>query len=308
MSTKLNSFIDQIVRRERGRLIADLVSHLGPNRIELAEDMVHEAIVAALKQWSFSGLPEKPAAWLNRVARNKAYDQLRKLTKETLVDELDNNLPADTTHDTILTGSKIKDSELELFFMCCKQNLGKKEQLALTLNLACGFTAKDIAEVFLSTDTAIAQLLSRTKRKLRKDRVSITKETTLFDIKTSIPIIHKAVYLLFTIGYSSLKSEDTIQKDLAYEALRLMKLLLSSPQTVTPDGQAIAALICFQSARFNARFDQNGNIILLKDQDQTSWDKNLIQEGFGHLKNAQKTNQLSRYHIEAAIAFVHIPP
>lgn len=308
MSTDLNNFIDQIVRRERGRLIADLVAHLGRNHIELAEDMVQEAIIAALNQWSFSGLPEKPAAWLNRVARNKAYDQLRKYTKETLVDEFDNELEGSETSNTILTGSKIKDAELKLFFMCCKQDLGRKEQLALILNLACGFTAKDIAELFLSTDTATAQLLSRTKRKLRTDKATAIKEPTLFDIKAGIPIIHKAIYLLFTIGYSSVKSTNPIQEHLAFEALRLIKLLLSNAQTTTPEGHAIAALICFQSARFKARFNSDNKIILLKDQDQKLWDQKLIQEGFTYLQASKNTDQVSRYHIEAAIASVHILP
>ncbi|UTW54933.1 RNA polymerase sigma factor [Kordiimonas sp. SCSIO 12610] len=308
MSIEIKKLIDTTVRRERGRLIADLVSRIGQNNIELAEDMVQEAISAALHQWSFSGLPDNPGAWLNRVARNKAYDQIRKTNREILTNQIEDKDTVSDIPSNVLTGDQIQDTELQLFFLCCRQDLNEKERLCLTLNLACGFTAGDIAAALLMSEHAIAKLLSRTKRKLRSNRKATLKSPTIFEMKQGITLVHKAIYLLFSIGYSSTNSHTTIQRELAFEALRLIKLLLANEQTQTPSGHAIAAIICFQSARFEARFDKDGNIILFKDQDQSLWDRSLINEGFAHLSASKNTSALSRYHIEAAIASVHILP
>jgi RNA polymerase sigma-70 factor (ECF subfamily) len=304
-STDTRHYIDQLIRLERGRLIADLVARLGRQNIELAEDMVQEALTAAMQQWSYEGLPDNPAAWLNRVARNKAYDQLKKVKKEILQDTFDDQNLSVESDARILTGSKVDDPELKLIFMCCKHSLSEKEQITLILNLACGFTAKEIANVLLSSEAATAQSLSRTKRKLRDQRNDLLREPTAFDIKASLPIAYKAVYLIFCIGYASSTAKQTIQTDIAYEALRLIKTLLSNAQTASSDGHAIAALLCFQSSRFAARAADDGRIILLKNQDKSLWDNKLITEGFTHLQASKNSDNVSRYHIEAAIASVH---
>ncbi len=307
MSTDVKTKIDKIVRRERGRLLADLVTRLGPNSIELAEDMVQDALSAGLQQWEYSGLPDNPAAWLNKVARNKAYDRLKKLNKETLVQAVDDNLIPNHS-SSVIDCSNLNDPELELFFMCCQHKLNQKEQLSLILNLASGFTAKEIAGLLLSTEAATAKLLARSKAKLRIDRPTLLKQPSLFAIKSNLKTVHKAVYLLFTIGYSSTGGETITRKNIAFEALRLIKLLLANSHTTSAEGHAIAALICFQSARLPARTTDKGEIILLKDQDQSLWDMKLINEGFTHLCTSKNAPHLTRYHLEAAIASIHILP
>lgn len=297
--TDVRGVLDRIVRRERGRLIAGLAARLGPSRIALAEDVAQDAILEALRGWTHSGLPDNPAAWLARVARNKAIDRLRREGRETAFEdktEAQVEMADDTVHSADIT-----DPELRLVTLCCHPSLTPGEQLAMALKLAGGFTARDVSAAFLASDAAIGQRLSRAKRKLA-EAGTLAAPGSVFDLRTRLPAILKAVYLLFSLGYAPREGERLILEDVCREALRLAEQLAGHRAAGTPDAMALAALLAFQASRLDARTDQAGHAVLLKDQDRTRWDRDLIARGEAWLAAARHDGAPSAYHLEAAIA------
>ncbi len=237
--------LDRLVRRERGRLLADLVHRLGPHQVDLAEDVAQEALVAAMAVWPYQGLPDKPGAWLARVARNKAYDRLRRQVREAvLTDE-----PASATGDDAsrLFEAAIGDPELRLVFLCCHSSLTEQDRLALTLKLVSGFTARDIGQLLLASDAAIGQRLARVKRKLKALGPSIRDAPSRFGIARRVPTALKVVYLMFSLGHAPRRGSKLVQQDVAMEALRLSRVLADDTLTGCPRAQALAALLCFHA-------------------------------------------------------------
>ncbi len=303
--------LERLARRERGRLVADLVHRLGASRLQMAEDVVQDAVVAAMATWPFKGMPDNPAAWLNRVARNKAFDRLRKQGRETALPEFEEALGADpeaSDNDTAhgqLFGAQVTDPELKLMFLCCQPAIAEEDQLMLTLKVVSGFTATDIALAFLKKDAAVGQRLARAKRKLRADAGTLTDELSRFEIKKRLPTVLKVIYLMFSLGYAPRRGEALILRDVADEAVRLVLALAAQTDTKTPEVHALAALLAFQSSRFDARTDAKGRLITLRHQNRSLWDRKLIDLAFQHMKLAQAGEVLTRYHLEAAIAAGH---
>lgn len=289
--------LDRLTRRERGRLIASLTRRLGSSHLELAEDVAQEALMAALSIWPYKGMPDNPAAWLTRVARNKAIDRLRRENRELAFDDV-----AEEAFPTSqISTDDIGDPELQLMFLCCQPTLDGMDQLTLTLRTVSGFTARDIADVLLSTPAAISKRLSRCRRALRQSDAALTETQDRFEKSLRLPFVLKVVYLMFALGYAPRRGSTLIRRDVAFEALRLAKELAAQNLTARPETSALAALLCFQASRFDAREDGSGNPILLKDQDRTLWDRSLIVSGFEHMKSSMD-GRLSRYHLEAGIA------
>lgn len=309
--------LEKLARRERGRLVALLVGKLGPARLEMAEDVVQDAIIAAMAAWPYKGMPDNPAAWLNRVARNKAYDRLRKEGREKpWLDEIGDHAADDISPDNSdathgqLFGARIKDPELKLIFLCCQPEIAQEDQLMLTLKVVSGFTAKDIGALFLKKEAAVGQRLARAKRKLRAlgasaGGKSITDGPSRFELKERLPTVLKVIYLMFSLGYAPRRGEALILRDVAEEALRLAVSVADANETASPSASALAALLSFQASRFDARVGTDGALVLLRDQNRVLWDKDLISRGFAYLKAAQAGAKLSRYHLEAAIASSH---
>lgn len=301
--------LEKLARRERGRLVAVLVHRFGARYLEMAEDVVQDAIVAAMATWPYRGMPENPAAWLSRAARNKAIDRLRKEGREVFdlsedaVDET-STTDADEAHGRFI-GAQVEDAELKLMFLCCQRALSEEDQLMLTLQVVSGFTAKDISALFLMKDAAVGQRLARAKRKLRDGEFSLTEGLSRFAVKERLPTVLKVVYLMFSLGYAPRRGEALVLRDVADEALRLAEHLCTARDTAMPDAHALAALLSFQASRFAARLDPYGRLVLLKDQNRTLWDRQLIAAGLAHLKAAQSADTLSRYHLEAGIAALH---
>jgi len=293
--------LERTVRRERGRLIANLVHRLGAARIDLAEDVTQEAVLAALAGWSHSGLPDQPGAWLRRVARNKAIDRLRREGREIAwAAENDVREAPPAVHD-----GEIADPELRLLFLICQNAVSEMDRLALMLKIVSGFTARQTAALFLESETAMSQRMARAKRKLRRlDRAEIGA-LSLFKVDGSVDTVLKGIYLMFALGYAPRQGDTLMVRDVAYEALRLVGALLSDPRTCKPHAHALAALCCFHAARFDARQTADGAVVLLEDQDRSMWDRRLIDEGLGHLRAAQQADAVSRYHLEAGIAAGH---
>lgn len=290
--------LDLITRRERGRLIAGLVNRLGSHHLDLAEDVAQEALLIALSIWPYRGIPDNPAAWLTRVARNKAVDRLRRESLEQPIDLSEDERCAIDMH-------RIHDPELRLMFLCCNPELNDVDRLALTLRVVSGFTALEIAQSFLSTPGAIAQRLLRGKRRLSRQALSIVDPPSIVDINSRMDAVLKVIYLMFSLGYSPQSGTQLIRRDVAWEALRLARETADQKSTANSKAQALAALLCLQASRFDAREDANGRPVLMKDQNRQLWDTSLIDLGTDYLQSAMKDRQVSRYHIEAGIASLY---
>ncbi|WP_262694342.1 RNA polymerase sigma factor [Kordiimonas aquimaris] len=320
--------LERMARTQRRRLVADLVTKLGVKRLEMAEDVVQDAVIAAMQSWPFKGMPDSPAAWLNRVARNKAYDRLRREGREQSITNDDESEHDPRQHDDAVMsqvadhmhgqfyGAQVNDPELKLIFLCCHDSLVEEDRLMLTLKVVSGFTARDIAAVFLKKEAAVGQRLARAKRKLRaldgEGTSHDLNDLSRFAVQARLNTVLKVIYLMFALGYAPRRGEALIQQDVALEALRLAEVLAGARETVQPAVHALAALLNLQASRFAARTgpdtannDMSGRLVLLRDQNRALWDTELIKRGMVHLAMAQAGDALSRYHLEAGIAAAH---
>lgn len=294
--------LDRVVRRERGRLIAGLVRRLGSHQVDLAEDVAQDAVLAALSLWPYHGMPEKPGAWLQRVAFNKALDRLKRERREVPRDEADGT-PVD--EEGSLYESRVADPELRLMLLCCHPALSQVEQLALTLRVVSGFSAREIAQLFLCGEGAISQRLARGKRKLRGLGAALSEAPSVFEIEMRLAAVLKIVYLMFSLGYAPRNGTEAMRRDVAVEALRLARELADGKLTGTPVAKALAALLCLQASRFDAREDINGSLVLFRHQVRADWDPALIGLGLSYLRVSMRGKCASRYHLEAGIASIY---
>jgi RNA polymerase sigma-70 factor (ECF subfamily) len=294
------ALVDDLFRREAGKISAWLARRLGPGRLDLIEDAVQEAFGAALEHWPFSGVPQRPSAWLAVAARNKALDRLRRDTRLDTFDENAASLlgfaePEDTGR---------LDDTLALMFVACHPVLDRDEQTMLTLKTVCGFGVKEIARAYLSNPDAVTQRLVRAKRKLKERDVRFEIPEGP-DLAARLPALIAAIYLLFNGGYTTGEGEALVSRELCSEALRLATLLTTHPATASGECHALAALISFHHARADARSSPGGGLILLAEQDRTRWDRDLLANGFAHLQQAMASDALTALHLEAGIASVH---
>jgi RNA polymerase sigma factor (sigma-70 family) len=300
---------DHLFRREAGRLVAALTRIFGVHNLALAEDVVQDALCRALEVWKFRGLPQNPSAWLMATAKNRALDVLRReRTARTFAPELGRLLETEWTLAPVVEEAfgteAIKDDQLRMMFSCCHPRLSEEAQVALVLNILCGFAVGEIANAFLSGRAAIEKRISRAKRVL-------AESTKLFDLDDAadfgarLPAVHRALYLLFNEGYHGACSESAVRVELCQEAMRLAALLLEHPLGATPTTQALLALMCLHAARMPARVDAFGNLTTLAEQDRALWDSALLNEGKRLLELSAAGVEISEFHIEAAIAAVH---
>ncbi len=292
--------LDRLSRRERGRLIAGLVNRLGHQHLELAEDVAQEAMLAALSTWQYQGTPDNPAAWLTRVAHNKAIDRLRHEARNQRLDE-----GVDIGAAPEPEPERIADPELRLIFLCSNTALEGVDRLALTLRVVSGFTAREIANAFLAPETAVAQRLSRARHKLQRLPGPEASPPSIFEIERHLPAALKVIYLMFSLGYAPRSGEQLVRRDVALEAQRLARELADTQHTNTADAQALAALLCFQVSRLNARESESGLPVLLRNQDRSAWDRSAVDAGMHYLQAARAADSPSRYHLEAGIASLY---
>jgi len=295
-----NLLVDDLFRREAGRISAWLARLLGPGRLALIEDAVQDAFGAALARWPIDGIPGRPAAWLAVAARNKALDGLR---REVKLDQFDESAAWRLGFSNPEETGGLDDT-LALMFVACHPALERDEQTMLTLQTVCGFSVREIARAYLSTPEAVTQRLVRAKRKIRELGLAF-EIPGASQMEARLPALIEAVYLLFNGGYTSGAGADLIARELCAEALRLATLLTAHPATATGECHALAALVCFHHARAGARTGDTGALILLERQDRAMWDHNLIRRGCEHLRDAMTSRELTAIHLEAAIASVH---
>jgi RNA polymerase sigma-70 factor (ECF subfamily) len=300
---------EHLFRHEAGRMVATLTRIFGTHNFALAEDVVQEAFCSAFEVWKLRGIPENPSAWLMATAKNRAIDALRReRTARTFEPELSRLIQSEWTLapgvEELFAAHAIKDDLLRMMFSCCHPRLTEEAQVALMLNILCGFSIDEVAGAFVSTHSAIEKRISRAKKVLATSKKLFDVSATV-EFSNRLPAVQRALYLLFNEGYHGSSPERAVRSDLCREAMRLTGLLLEHSLGATPPTYALAALMHFDAARLPARTDSAGNLSSLYDQDRSQWDSKLIAEGQRLLDLSATGPDLTEYHIEAAIAWVH---
>ncbi len=298
--------IPHLFRTEFRKITSVLCKHFGIDHIETAEDIASETFLAAIETWTYKGIPPAPVAWLYTVAKNKAKNYISRsntLTQKIIAD-LQETESAITNPDIDLSEKNITDSQLQMLFAICHPGIAPEAQIGLSLRILCGFGIDEIANAFLSNKETINKRLFRAKEKLRMDKVPIGLPAP-DEIHSRLNTVLATLYLLFNEGYYSESNDIVLREDLCREAMRLTALLLDNETTRTNAVQALYALMCFHASRFAARTGTNGEMILYNDQDEALWDQALISTGAYHLQAASTGNTISKYHLEACIAYWH---
>jgi RNA polymerase sigma-70 factor (ECF subfamily) len=298
--------VEEVLRREAGRVFATLIRLLGD--FDLAEEARQEAFTAALEQWPKQGIPSNPSAWLIRIGRNKAIDQIRReatfrnriIDRETATAEARVFAVEDDTDDAVFG-----DDRLRLIFTCCHPALNSEAQIALTLREVCGLTTQAVARAFLVSEETMAQRLVRAKRKIRD--AGIPYETPELDmLDQRIEGVLAVVYGVFTEGYAATLGAELMNGELCREAIRLGRLV----DALLPDNAAVMgllALMLLHDARRPARVSSDGNVILLEEQDRTLWSQDEVAEGLALVdRSLRKPERVSHYAVQAAIAALHV--
>ncbi len=308
-SANINQLVDHLFRHESGKMIAVLSRLLGLQNLETAQDIVQDTLVQAMSSWSYNAMPDNPAGWLHRVAKNKAIDVIRREKKFKEISPqyaylLQSEYSLSPTVNNLFLENEIQDSQLRMMFACCHPSIPEESQIALTLKILCGLSVNEIAKAFLTNDETISKRIYRAKEKIKSDYIEMEVPENN-KLPARLNIVLKSLYLLFNEGYNSSHPEKLIREDLCEEAMRLCQLLLQNQVTAYPRSKALLSLMCFQSSRLHARQDDHGNIILLKYQDRHQWDRDLMNKGFELLEAAAEPFEISTYHFEAAIAAIH---
>lgn len=298
--------IPHLFRTEYRKITAVLCKLFGIENIGIAEDIASDTFLLASETWSFKGLPENPTAWLYVVAKNKAKDYLKRNTLFTQKIAKKVAYLSDKTEEIEidLSDKNIFDSQLQMMFAICHPAISTEAQIGLSLRILCGFGIEEIADAFLTNKETINKRLHRAKEKLRIENVQIEFPDSA-EINQRLETVATTLYLLFNEGYYSSNQDKNIRKELCFEAMRLTYLLVENEPTNLPFINALLSLMCFHASRFDARINENGEIILYEKQDEKLWNQELIHKGEYFLNCAAKGTKISKYHIEASIAFWH---
>lgn len=301
---KKNILIPHLFRSEFSKIVAVLCKTFGLSNIQLAEDIVSDTFLIATETWGLKGIPDNPTSWLYKVASNKIKDHFKrnKIFNEKIKPELKRKTP-NSEFDINLSDKNISDSQLQMFFAVCNPIISTESQITLALRILCGFGIDEISQAFLTNKETINKRLHRAKEKLRKNKVDLSFPPKS-KLKGRLDNVLSIIYLLFNEGYYSITSEQTLKKELCIEAMRLTYMLLKNEPTNLPETNALMALLCFHSSRFEARTNNQGELILYADQDKKNWDLELIKKGEHYLNKSAK-GDITKYHLEAGISFWH---
>jgi RNA polymerase sigma factor (sigma-70 family) len=298
--------IPHLFRSEYRKITSVLCKLFGIEHIELAEDIASETFLSAIETWTYKGIPEKPVAWLYTVAKNNARNHFNRnqLFINKIAAQIKQTSPWKDEIEIDLSEKNITDSQLQMLFALCHPSISAEAQIGLSLRILCGFGIDEIATAFLTNKETINKRLFRAKEKLREEKVSIEFPS---DNETDkrLQTVLTTLYLLFNEGYYSESQDAILREDLCLEAMRLTHLLIESEKTNLPKVNALLALMCFHASRFPARKNENGEIILYEEQDEKLWNQELITEGKYFLNCSAKGNTISKYHLEASIAYWH---
>jgi RNA polymerase sigma factor (sigma-70 family) len=296
---------EHLFRQEAGKLVSVLTSIFGIERLQLAEDVVQEALLRALQTWPYYGIPKNPAAWITQTAKNLALDVLRREKtfrgKEEAIIATIEREPAD---DSVSFDNEIKDERLRMMFVCCHPLIPQEAQVALALKTLCGFSSGEISKAFLTTEAAIEKRLVRARQRIREARIAFEIPAGK-ELATRLDAVLQTLYLLFNEGYKASSGDRLVRQELCDEAIRLSALLIEHPAGNYPKTHALLALMLLNAARFSARVDARGNILRLKEQDRSAWSRPMVARGMFHLSHAAAGDEMSAYHVQAGIAACH---
>jgi len=297
-------WIDGVLGAARPQAVGALLRYF--RDLDLAEEAFQEACLRALKTWPQNGPPRDPAAWLIFVGRNAAMDDVRRRIRQVpLPDEAELSDLDDAEHAMAerLDSSHYRDDILRLLFICCHAELPATQQIALALRIVCGLSVAQIARAFLVGEAAMEQRITRAKARIAKADVPFETPGAA-ERAERLDLVSAMIYLLFNEGYSSRYEEAGQRLKLAEEAIRLARLLLRA-FPAEPEVMGLLALMLLQQARAAARFDDDGSIILLEDQDRSRWNGAMIAEGLALIDKAVRHRRPGPYQIQAAIAALH---
>jgi RNA polymerase sigma-70 factor, ECF subfamily len=288
---------------EWGRVVATLVRLTSD--WDLAEECAQDAFATALERWPRDGIPRRPGAWLTTVARHRAVDRARRArlgeskTREVAVmaAESDDSVRPDGDEE-------VPDDRLRLMFTCCHPALTFEAQVALTLRTLAGMTTPEIAHAFLVPEATMAQRLVRAKRKIRNAGIPFAVPPPHQLVERTAAVL-AVIYLLFNEGYSASSGSDVVRRSLTAEAIRLGRILCALMPD-EPEALGLVALMLFHDARSAARVDDNGDIVVLNEQDRTRWDTAAIEEGRLRLDAATRLGRPGPFQVQAAIAACHV--
>ena len=282
--------VDHLFRHESGKMVATLTRILGFENLQLAEDVVQDALLKAMQNWAFNGVPRNPSAWLMQVARNQALDTVRRQQnfrskEEDITAFFELRSGTQPGPESVHFDDEIRDDELRMMFACCHPGLPRESQVALTLKTLCGFGEAEIAAAFLTSTATMAKRLVRARQRIREDGIALEIPVGS-ELAPRLDAVMQALYLLFNEGYKASHGDELIRKDLCDEAIRLSTLLVEHPKGDRPKTHALLSLMLLSGARLSARVDAEGNLLLLAEQDRSRWDKAMIQRGLVHLNRS----------------------
>jgi predicted RNA polymerase sigma factor len=299
--------LKHLFHQEFSKMVAVISNLFGLQHIEVAEDIVSETFLAATESWAQKGIPENPAAWLYVVAKQKTQYHFRrnKIFEKNVIPELslrEDSITSPGEPDFSL--SNIRDSQLQMMFAVCNPAIASEAQIGLALRILCGFGIEEIAAAFLTNKETINKRLFRAKEKLRTGKISMEMPPEN-ELPGRVDNVLHIIYLLFNEGYYSRTQDHILRQELCVEAMRLGFMLCDDVRTNLPKTNALIALMCFHASRFEARLTNDEIPVLYEEQDESLWNQELITQGLHFLNLSASGDEISSYHLEARIAYLH---
>jgi len=305
-ATTAPGLVENFFRHEYGRLVALLTRKAGVRHIDLVEDAVQGALLAALTAWTVQGRPDDPGAWLYRVAYNNLMGDLRRTAGRLRIVEraVDVGAGSGDAPTPAYFAGEVADDMLRMLFVCCDDAIPRESRLVLALKTLCGFSAEEIALRLFTSEANVYKRLGRARHRLREVPVDI-QTPPLDTLRSRLPSVHAVLYLLFNEGYLSAHAEQAIRRELCDEAIRLATLLAEHPVGAVSETFALLALMHLHAARLAARRDGMGGLLLLEEQDRSLWDRERMRIGVEWLARSASGEVFTRFHAEAGIAAEH---
>lgn len=290
-------------------MVSTLTRMLGFENLHVAEDVVQDALLQAMRTWPFRGIPPNPSAWLMKAAKNRALDVVRRernfeSKQDDIMRFLDQRRDAWSGRELPQFDDEIRDDQLRMIFACCHPALPEDAQVVLTLKTLCGLNENEIAAAFLSSVSAITKRLVRARQKIRETGIDLEIPAGA-ELNARLDAVLQTLYLLFNEGYKASQGDRLVRTELCEEAIRLGGLLADHPIGDRPKTHALLALMLLNAARLQSRADEQGNILLLSEQDRALWSRPMIDRGITHLNRSSVGDEISDFHLQAGIAACH---